>query len=241
MSKQRVLSGMQPSGLLHLGNLLGALDNWRKLQDQYECYYFIADWHALTPNYADTSNIRAYIHEMVIDWIAANTSGVILVQINAFPVHAAPADAGGNGCTDLTRDTLDGYIIRSLSPIVSPLAGLFSSRGASMVFRNDQGFDTLQQLMHKVPGKDGKPLSFELVAFENAARASFSWYLPQRDLECMRGQLDAAHNKVAMARLVELWRDGSVEPVESGAIPAPAAVGAMPTPDETGVAVTVTP
>ncbi len=201
--------------------------------------------HPLDAGYFDDYGMGvalAYLKQHdVIDWIAANTSGVILVQINAFPVHAAPADAGGNGCTDLTRDTLDGYIIRSLSPIVSPLAGLFSSRGASMVFRNDQGFDTLQQLMHKVPGKDGKPLSFELVAFENAARASFSWYLPQRDLECMRGQLDAAHNKVAMARLVELWRDGSVEPVESGAIPAPAAVGAMPTPDETGVAVTVTP
>ena len=71
MPKQRVLSGMQPSGLLHLGNLMGALDNWRKLQDQYECYYFIADWHALTTNYADTSNIRAHSREMVIDWLAA--------------------------------------------------------------------------------------------------------------------------------------------------------------------------
>ncbi len=63
MTKQRVLSGMQPSGLLHLGNLMGALDNWRKLQDQYECYYFIADWHALTTNYADTSNIRTHTSE----------------------------------------------------------------------------------------------------------------------------------------------------------------------------------
>ncbi len=71
MAKQRVLSGMQPSGLLHLGNLMGALDNWRKLQDQYECYYFIADWHALTTNYADTSQLRTYIREMVIDWLAA--------------------------------------------------------------------------------------------------------------------------------------------------------------------------
>ena len=58
MAKKRVLSGMQPSGLLHLGNLMGALDNWRKLQDEYECYYFIADWHALTSNYADTSKLR---------------------------------------------------------------------------------------------------------------------------------------------------------------------------------------
>ena len=71
MKKKRVLSGMQPSGLLHLGNLLGALENWRTLQDQYECHYFIADWHALTANYADTSKQRFYVREMVIDWIAS--------------------------------------------------------------------------------------------------------------------------------------------------------------------------
>jgi tryptophanyl-tRNA synthetase len=90
MSKQRVLSGMQPSGLLHLGNLMGALDNWRKLQDQYECYYFIADWHALTTNYADTSNIRTYVREMVIDWLAAglDPEKAVLFQQSLVPEHA---------------------------------------------------------------------------------------------------------------------------------------------------------
>ena len=90
MPKQRVLSGMQPSGLLHLGNLMGALDNWRKLQDQYECYYFIADWHALTTNYADTSNIRNYSREMVIDWIAAglDPEKSVLFQQSLVPEHA---------------------------------------------------------------------------------------------------------------------------------------------------------
>lgn len=90
MAKQRVLSGMQPSGLLHLGNLMGALDNWRKLQDQYECYYFIADWHALTTNYADTSNIRTYIHEMVIDWLAAglDPEKAVLFRQSYVPEHA---------------------------------------------------------------------------------------------------------------------------------------------------------
>ena len=53
-SRPRVLSGMRPTGKLHLGNYMGALANWVKLQDQYECYFFIADWHALTSNYADT-------------------------------------------------------------------------------------------------------------------------------------------------------------------------------------------
>ncbi|MCK9418334.1 MAG: tryptophan--tRNA ligase [Nitrospirae bacterium] len=90
MSKQRVLSGMQPSGLLHLGNLMGALDNWRRLQDQYECYYFIADWHALTTNYADTSNIRAHSREMVIDWLAAglDPEKSVLFQQSLVPEHA---------------------------------------------------------------------------------------------------------------------------------------------------------
>jgi tryptophanyl-tRNA synthetase len=90
MTRQRVLSGMQPSGLLHLGNLMGALDNWRKLQDQYECYYFVADWHALTTNYADTSKIRTYIHEMVIDWLAAglDPEKAVLFRQSLVPEHA---------------------------------------------------------------------------------------------------------------------------------------------------------
>jgi tryptophanyl-tRNA synthetase len=90
MAKKRVLSGMQPSGLLHLGNLMGALDNWRKLQDEYECYYFIADWHALTTQYADTSNVRRFIHEIVIDWLAAgiDPEKSVIFQQSRLPEHA---------------------------------------------------------------------------------------------------------------------------------------------------------
>jgi tryptophanyl-tRNA synthetase len=68
--KKRVLSGMQPSGILHLGNLLGALENWKRLQEQYESYFCVADWHALSTNYADTGKIREYIREMIINWLA---------------------------------------------------------------------------------------------------------------------------------------------------------------------------
>lgn len=68
---KRVLSGMQPSGLLHLGNLLGALENWKRLQEQYECFFFVADWHALSTNYVDTSQTREYTRQMLIDWLAA--------------------------------------------------------------------------------------------------------------------------------------------------------------------------
>jgi tryptophanyl-tRNA synthetase len=81
---------MQPSGLLHLGNLMGALDNWRKLQDDYECYYFIADWHALTTNYADTSKLRIHVREMVIDWLSAglDPEKCVIFQQSLVPDHA---------------------------------------------------------------------------------------------------------------------------------------------------------
>ena len=67
----RVLSGMQPSGLMHLGNLLGALENWKTLQAEHDCFFFAADWHALSTNYADTSRVKEFTQELLIDWLAA--------------------------------------------------------------------------------------------------------------------------------------------------------------------------
>jgi tryptophanyl-tRNA synthetase len=69
--KKRILSGMRPTGPLHLGNLLGALANWVKLQDEYECFYFIADWHALTSDYENTAQVHAFTREIIIDWLSA--------------------------------------------------------------------------------------------------------------------------------------------------------------------------
>ena len=70
--KKRILSGMRPTGKLHLGNLHGALSNWVELQnqDEYDCYYFVADWHALTSDYSDTSRMKANITDMAIDWLS---------------------------------------------------------------------------------------------------------------------------------------------------------------------------
>jgi tryptophanyl-tRNA synthetase len=67
----RVVSGMRPTGLLHIGHLVGALSNWVRLQDQYECFYFVADWHALTSEFADTSRLTANAVDNVADWIGA--------------------------------------------------------------------------------------------------------------------------------------------------------------------------
>lgn len=69
--KERVLSGMQPSGLLHIGNYVGALKNWVKLQDVYDCYYCVADWHALTSNYSQPALIKNYSQDLLINFIAA--------------------------------------------------------------------------------------------------------------------------------------------------------------------------
>ncbi len=71
MIKERVLSGMQSSGKLHLGNLVGALRNWVKLQDRYDCFYFVADWHSLTTGYADTSGIKESTKDLLINFLAA--------------------------------------------------------------------------------------------------------------------------------------------------------------------------
>lgn len=71
MKKGTILSGMRPTGALHLGNYFGALENWVKLQDEYECYFFIADWHALTTGYEDTSEFKKNTTELVIDWLSA--------------------------------------------------------------------------------------------------------------------------------------------------------------------------
>lgn len=70
MNQKRIVSGMRPTGDIHLGHVHGALENWKRLTKDYECFYFIADWHALTSDYADTGTLRRYAHEIIIDWIA---------------------------------------------------------------------------------------------------------------------------------------------------------------------------
>jgi tryptophanyl-tRNA synthetase len=92
MAKKRIVSGMRPTGNLHLGNYEGALKNWIRLQDsgEYECFFFIADWHALTSDYADTSAIKQNTLDMVSDWLAAGLDperSTLFVQ-STVPEHA---------------------------------------------------------------------------------------------------------------------------------------------------------
>lgn len=88
--KQRVLSGMRPTGALHLGHYHGALKNWARLQDDYDCFYFVADWHALTTHYEDREVIERNVYDMVIDWLAAGVDpdrATIFIQ-SRLPEHA---------------------------------------------------------------------------------------------------------------------------------------------------------
>ncbi len=68
--RKRVLSGMRPTGRLHLGHYFGALQNWLKLQEEYECFFFVADWHALTTHYEDTSSISENTLQVAMDWLS---------------------------------------------------------------------------------------------------------------------------------------------------------------------------
>jgi len=88
--RKRVLSGMRSTGKLHLGNYVGALQNWVGMQDEYDCYFFIADWHALTTDYADTSQVKQNSLEVCLDWLAGGLDperSVIFIQSHV-PQHA---------------------------------------------------------------------------------------------------------------------------------------------------------
>jgi len=81
---------MRPTGKLHLGNLHGALTNWKRLQEEYECFFFVADWHALTSEYQETNFIKEFIREMLIDWLSVGldpNKSTLFIQ-SKLPEHA---------------------------------------------------------------------------------------------------------------------------------------------------------
>ena len=89
-SSRRVLSGMRPTGRLHLGHLHGVLNNWVQLQHEYECFFFVADYHALTTHYDESETIDQYTYDTVVDWLAAGVNpgaATVFVQ-SRVPEHA---------------------------------------------------------------------------------------------------------------------------------------------------------
>ncbi len=90
MKEKRVLSGMRPTGPLHLGHLHGVLDNWLRLQNEYRCFYFVADWHALTTEYEDPKRIPNFSKELLLEWLTVGLDPektVLFVQ-SAIKEHA---------------------------------------------------------------------------------------------------------------------------------------------------------
>ena len=90
MTRPRILSGMRPTGPLHIGHLTGALDNWVRLMDTYECFFAIVDWHALTTDYADPKDVRDNVLEVATDWLAAGLDparSTLFIQ-SLVPEHA---------------------------------------------------------------------------------------------------------------------------------------------------------
>jgi len=90
MATETILSGMRPSGKLHLGNYFGALANWLRLQSQFRSFYMVADWHALTSEYSDTSNVESNVWDMVIDWLASglDPKQCVIFRQSWVPQHA---------------------------------------------------------------------------------------------------------------------------------------------------------
>jgi len=89
-AKTRVLSGMRPTGKLHLGNYLGALDNWVRMQDEFDCFFFVANWHALTTGAENVTEVPANTIEMVADWLGAGLDperSTLFIQ-SLVPAHA---------------------------------------------------------------------------------------------------------------------------------------------------------
>jgi len=105
MNKKLILSGMRPTGNIHFGNYFGALENWINLQDSYDCKYFIADWHAMTTGYADTSNLTENTYQIIADYIACGldpNKSVIFLQ--SLVKEHAPSDAIYEYTTELVRE-----------------------------------------------------------------------------------------------------------------------------------------
>ena len=195
--------------------------------------------HVLDAGYLDNYGMGialGYLKQPdVLDWVSTQTSGVIIIQINAFPDSPPDTDKSSETCRDNNGSASSDWVSRALLPLTSSLTGLFSSRGASTRFRNDQEFDTLKQLL--AAGPRGKSISLERVIFANSARASFSWFLPKQDFECMKQELAGADFGEKLRDLEAQWKAepltrpaaiSAVEPppgVPDSAVATPAPIG----------------
>lgn len=142
----------------------------------------------------------AYLREPAISkWVRENTSGVIVVQIRAFPIESVGEERGDDLCQEYIVRDQETRWDRAFQWLTSPLEGAAAARDASMVFRNNQDLRALQELY--------EPGFIASVTLENATKASMSWYLPGWELECMRKELGTAYNTKELKKLKKVWND----------------------------------
>ena len=103
-----VVSGMRPTGRLHIGHLLGALRNWIRLQNERRCFFFIADWHALTTGFTDVSGLQQSIHDMMIDYLAAGLTCRLFFALRPWTAEKAADEAAGEPIDLLDLGGSDG-------------------------------------------------------------------------------------------------------------------------------------
>jgi hypothetical protein len=153
-------------------------------------------------NYGINLAVGYLLQDGVRQWIAANTSGVTIIQIRAFALRDGLATGPSNSCgvapASMPNEAPAGSISRAFQWLTSPIEGVAAARGASMIFRNNQELRTAQLIY-------GESF-FRTFKFENTAQASLSWYLPKVELEDMRNDLDSAANKAEFLCLTDFWR-----------------------------------
>ena len=141
--RPRVLSGFRPTGPMHIGHLVGALDNWIKMQDTHECFFAICDWHALTSEYADTSRLKEYVEDMALDWLAAGLDPdkcTIFVQSHRGPSRWSRARGSSTSSSPTTRQRAPSLgARRRRSGGAAVLPGLVVPEGAGLLSQPRDG------------------------------------------------------------------------------------------------------
>jgi hypothetical protein len=153
-------------------------------------------------NYGMVAALMYLRSKEVREWMKGKVKGALIIQINAFPTVYDYQDPevqsrGSAACADVNPSEPSQW----LDWLATPLQGVASARERGMIYRSEQAFWALQEIYKE----DG--LKLDRVAFENTARASFSWYLPNSDLKCMTEDLDHDHNTKEFARLQQIWNE----------------------------------
>ena len=207
--RRRILSGMRPTGKLHLGNLVGALQNWVKLQDEYESYHFVADWHMLTTGYENTLSLRQDTWEMVADWLACGLDphkATFFIQ-SRLPEHAE---------------------LHLLFSMVTPLSWLeriptYKEQLENITDRDlhTYGFlgypllqaaDILMYKAHAVPvGEDQVPHVEFTREVARRFNLAFGKLDTKPDAVRLRMTKDSSDQAAALAQITLLFREGSLE------------------------------